>query len=174
MLGRALVLLSLFLGSPAHAATIVARDVDYLTTASDAVVHGTVTGVRYETDPQGQRWTHTELTVDAWWKGPGGDTVVLTQLGGAYPDGRVMKVMGDPSLDKGDEVVLFLRKDGERWFSTLLSWSVFDVAEDDRIRRHAADLAVMERDRQGRLTATTPAAHLPPPTLAALEAEVTR
>lgn len=174
MLRRALLLLALSLGSPAPAATLVARDVAYLTSASDAVVHGTVVSVSYTTDASGQRWTETTLLTEAWWKGPGGAAVVLTQLGGVFEDGRVQRLMGDPRLSVGDEVVLFLRRDGERWFSTLLSWSVFEVDAADRIRRHGTDLAVVQRDAKGAWTPTSAAAHPPPPTLAALKAEVRR
>lgn len=153
------LLLGLALAPPASAATIVARDIPYLTQVSDAVVHGTVTGVRYSLDEQGRPWTHTQITVEAWWKGEGTSVVEVSQLGGPFGDGRELKIEGDLALTKGTEVVLFLTEDGDQLLSTLLSWSAFEIVRPrglPEVRRHGADLGLTRWNERGELVMAKP------------------
>jgi hypothetical protein len=151
-----LILFMSILTVDASAATIVARDVAWLTTASDLIVHADVLTARQELDAAGQVWTHTTLKVRSWWKGTGPDTIEVSQLGGQFPDGRVLKIEGDLHLRPGDELVIFLDRDGDRLFSTLLAWSAFEVGQGLQITRHGADLGLLAAGPDGVLKPVSP------------------
>lgn len=172
---RFLLLLGLFFATAAPAATIVARDVPYLTDVSDAVVHGRVRSVRYTPDDQGRMWTHTKVEIAQWWKGSGESSIEVSQLGGQYADGRVLKIEGDLQLRPGMEVVLFLTEEDGIYHSTLLSWSAFEVHRKRasvQLKRNGGQMHAMARDANGALGEADPSILAPPPSLEALRAEV--
>jgi hypothetical protein len=171
LLGASLLVGS-FSGGDAIAATIVARDVAYLTQASDLVLYGTVQQVRNVVDSEGRAWTHNGLQVHEAWKGEATGTVEVVQLGGTLPDGRVHRIEGDLTLEPGDRVVIFLQRDGDRLFSTLLAWSVFEVGPQLRLSRHHSDFGLLTFDAAGRLTPSNQGDHDAPTDLIDLRTRV--
>jgi len=109
--------LALSLAPPAMATTMLAQDVAALTRSSDAVVHGKVKKVE-------SRWTSdhrqivTDVTIDVneFIKGMGNKTVVVMQPGGEV-DGIGQKVSGLASFAPGEEVVVFLERQGSDHFT---------------------------------------------------------
>ena len=105
--------LALFLTRGQAAATsMLYQDVASLTQSSDAVVHGKVTKTE-------SRWSgdHKRIVPDVWvdvaefLKGKGNKTVVVQQPGGEV-DGIGQRVSGLASFSEGEEVVLFLERQG--------------------------------------------------------------
>ncbi len=102
----------LFTRGQAMATSMLYQDLAALTESSDAVVHGTVTKSE-------SRWTgdHKRIVTDVWidvaefFKGSGGRTVIVQQPGGEM-DGIGQKVSGLASFSTGEEVVLFLERQG--------------------------------------------------------------
>ena len=149
--------LVLALGAPvAQAATIIARSDAELTERSDAVVVAEVERVASELDADGNVRTRNTLTVEEWWTGSGPARIDVLQSGGTW-QGRRSMVHGDFALEEGQRAVLFLRKGPDGWYSTLLSWSVFDVQGAGitaRVQRQGQDLELKERGEDGRLRDT--------------------
>ncbi len=80
-----------------------------LVSVSDMVVHGTVESQVYDISPDGSLiYTRTTLRVHQYAKGDGPDKVVVEQLGGVWGDLQ-SRIVGDPQLQLGQELVLFLR-----------------------------------------------------------------
>jgi hypothetical protein len=107
------VALAVFLSrGQARATSMLYQDVASLTQSSDAVVHGTVTKTE-------SRWSgdHKRIVTDVWvdvsefLKGKGNKTVVVQQPGGEV-DGIGQRVSGLASFAEGEEVVLFLERQG--------------------------------------------------------------
>lgn len=146
----ALVLLALS-GASARAASIVARDVGYLATNADLIVEAEVVGVSSSLGADGRPWTHNALRVVTYWKGSGPAVLDVQQLGGAFPDGRVLHVEGDLALQRGMRVVAFLDEDRGRLTSMLLGWSVFEVTEGLAVRRHQDDFGLLAPTEDGGL-----------------------
>lgn len=166
--------LALMVAGPASAATIVARDVPYLTEASDLIAHGTVSAITHHMGDDGRPYTVSTLEVRACWKGACGDALDITQLGGPFQDGRVMHIDGDLDLAKGMELVIFLRKgDDGNLYSTLLGWSAFEVRHSTFLRRHQSEFGLMMWDSEGRMSTAEPSqVPRPPKTLDQLRAAV--
>ena len=96
----------------AMATSMVYQDLSALTQSSDAVVHGTVkkTESRWSGD---QKRIVTEVSIDVseFIKGRGAKTVVVLQPGGEV-GGIGQKISGLASFAEGEEVVLFLERQG--------------------------------------------------------------
>jgi hypothetical protein len=109
---RALLSLSLLLGLPAGATTLIRRDVAELSSLSDTVVHGTVRRVQSRWSGDRRRIiTDVEIQVTDTLKGQPGGTVLVTQPGGTVGDiGQT--VHGLASFTPGEEVVVFLERRG--------------------------------------------------------------
>ena len=158
----------------AQAASIVGRSVEDMAQHADLVVRATVLARHHEVDAAGTPWTRAELAVTTVLKGPAGDTVEVWQQGGPLPDGSVVVIPGDLVLDVGGDHVLFLSYgDGDRLYSHLLGWSVFDVRGDGplaRVVRNAggADLFVAGP----KIAGDAPTTPKPPVTLGQLTARV--
>lgn len=137
----------------AHAATIIARTDVELTQLSDAVVVASVERVASELAPDGQVRTRNTLAVESWWKGQGPSNVDVLQPGGEW-EGRKTALHGDFALQEGRRVVMFLQQGPDGFYSTLLSWSVYDVHGADLnapVQRQAKDLELKKRGPDGRL-----------------------
>ena len=138
-------------GAPAQAASIVARDVGYLSSYADLIVEARVERVQSAIGPDGRPWTHNQLRVVSYWKGSGPEVIDVEQLGGAYSDGRVLHIDGDLLLKPGMNVVAFLDQDGGHLHSMLLGWSVFEITEGLRVRRHQEDFGLLAPGPDGGL-----------------------
>ncbi|MBU8898225.1 hypothetical protein DRW03_00795 [Corallococcus sp. H22C18031201] len=111
-----LLLVGLLVGRPAEATTLLRADLTSLARGSDAVVHGVVHRVQSRWSGDGMRIvTDVEVEVTESLKGQPGGTVLITQPGGRVGDlGQV--VSGLASFAPGEEVVLFLEKQGASAF----------------------------------------------------------
>lgn len=109
---RALLCLSLLVGLPSGATTLIRRDVAELSSQSDTVVHGTVRRVQSRWSGDRRRIvTDVEIQVTDTLKGQPGSTVLVTQPGGTVGDiGQT--VHGLASFTPGEEVVVFLERRG--------------------------------------------------------------
>lgn len=112
---RPLLVLLLAAAAPATAATFVETSVEEVTRSADAVVRGRVLSAAARLTRDGRRVvTEVELAVDGAWKGAPGATVRLTVPGGST--GKLaMHVDAAPSFEPGEEVVVFLSREGARW-----------------------------------------------------------
>lgn len=113
---RALPLLSLLAAAaPAAATTFVATSVEQAARAADAVVRGHVVAAGARVVAGGRQVvTDVDLAVDAAWKGDPGPTVHLVVPGGATAT-LGMWVDGAPTFAPGEEVVVFLGRQGGAW-----------------------------------------------------------
>lgn len=145
----------LLLGVPsADAATIIARTDVELAQLSDAVVVGTVEAVVSELGPDGQVRTRNTLQVEDFWKGQGSPQIDVLQPGGEW-EGKTTRLQGDFRLEAGKRVVMFLVEGPDGFYSTLLSWSVFDVDGAGifaPVTRQGGELEVKKRGPDGHLT----------------------
>jgi hypothetical protein len=89
--------------------------------------------------------------VVSYWKGSGPEVIDVEQLGGPFSDGRVLHVDGDLALKPGMNVVAFLDRDGGHLHSMLLGWSVFEITEGLRVRRHQEDFGLLAPGPDGGL-----------------------
>lgn len=107
----------LFLGAGRARATVMVEvPLERLVQEADAIVVGRVehVGVRLDlSDGRSEPRTITTLRVREWIKGAGGQLVRIEEIGGVLPDAQIgMSIAGTPEYAVGDEVVVFLRRDG--------------------------------------------------------------
>jgi hypothetical protein len=147
---------ALGLAEPAHATVVIRMDDAQLTHDADAVVHGVVTSQRGEL-VGAEIYTYTTLKVANWVKGQpagGAQTITLRQMGGAV-NGLQMAIPGDARLATGDEVVVFLRKNGDIYHLTGMQQSRFVVQTDAKlgkvVTRPMPGLALASFDAKGKL-----------------------
>lgn len=128
---RALLSITLLLGLPAGATTLLRTDVAELSSTSDTIVQGTVRRVQSRWSGDRRRIvTDVEIQVTDTLKGQPGGTVVVTQPGGRVGDiGQV--VHGLASFSPGEEVVVFLDKRGASSFQVSgMAQGKFQVRRD--------------------------------------------
>lgn len=120
--------LALSVAAPAMATTMLAQDVAALTCSSDAVVRGKVKKVESRwTGDHRQIVTDVTIDVDEFIKGKGNKTVQITQPGGEV-EGIGQKVSGLASFTPGEEVVVFLARQGsDRFMVTGMAQGKFRV-----------------------------------------------
>ena len=126
------LILGLAASAPRVAATTVARlDTRELVRESHEIVIGEVRGTRsYWDAPRRRMLTDVSVRVTQRLKGRGGDTVVLTQLGGEL-DGVRVSVPGAPSFVVGEEALVFVWRDGRgRAQVDALGQGKFDLRAD--------------------------------------------
>lgn len=113
---RALLLLLLVAAAgPAAAATFVTTSVEEAARSAEAVVRGRVLAVASRLTPDGRRVvTDVDLAVEASWKGAPGTTVRLVVPGGSTPT-LGLWVDAAPTFTVGEEVVVFLARQGPAW-----------------------------------------------------------
>lgn len=172
MLRTVALVVGLMTAGVAGAATIVARDTPWLARNADAIVEAEVVAVEHQLGADGRPWTHNRLRVAAWWKGTGPVEIDVEQLGGPFPDGRILHIDGDLALRPGQKIVAFLDEQDGHLGSLLLGWSVFEVGPDGALRRHHADFGLVAPDPIGRLAPVAPAAVATPRHLSALRVAV--
>jgi len=113
---RALLPVVLLLCVPASATTLLRAELPELAQSADAIVHGTVRRVESRWSGDGRRIvTDVEIQVAEALKGQPGGTVLVTQPGGRVGD-IGQKVSGLASFAPGEEVVVFLSRQGPRAF----------------------------------------------------------
>jgi hypothetical protein len=114
-----------------------------LVTVSSAIVHGRVVDVRAGW-VDGRRAIETLLTIDAdeYYKGAGGETLTVRVPGGEIGRFRTVFV-GAPEFRAGDEVVLFLRRYGDRVSIVGLSQGAYRVVNDRSGRKVVASPVLM-------------------------------
>lgn len=128
---RALALLLLVATAPALAATFVATSVEEAARSAEAVVRGRVlSGVGRVTRDGRRVVTEVEIAVDSAWKGSPDATVRVIVPGGST--GTVaMWVDAAPTFEPGEEVVVFLGRQGAAWRVMGLALGKFRVEGAD-------------------------------------------
>lgn len=106
------LLVTIFVGSAlAQAATFVAMTDEELIQQSDAVVQGQVIRLESKWDPQGRIIvTEATIQVSETIAGVATSQIVVQTPGGKVNDYRV-EALGFPSLNNGEEVILFIKDD---------------------------------------------------------------
>jgi hypothetical protein len=144
--------LALVLGAvvpPARATVVVRKPLARVAREAGRIVHGTVTAVRVGRDEAGLPATWITLAVVRTVKGPAARQLTLKQFGTAepLPDGAIGRIAGLPRFAVGDEVVLFLRPESGRGFTSPVGLGQGTY----RVRRGAAGARV-RRDAPGATT----------------------
>jgi hypothetical protein len=107
--------------SRAGATVMVEVSLEDMILGSDAIVHGVVerSGVAWELrNDEMEPWTVSRLRVLSWLKGGDGTSrATIRELGGVWQGGGRW-IDGTPTYTRGEEVIVFLRRDGNR-FRTL-------------------------------------------------------
>lgn len=135
---RALLSITLLIGLPVGATTLLRTDVAELSSASDTIVQGTVRRVQSRWSGDGRRIvTDVEIEVTDTLKGQPGGTVLVTQPGGKVGDiGQV--IHGLATFSPGEEVIVFLEKRGK------VSFQVSSMAQGKfQVRRDADGKTVL-------------------------------
>lgn len=111
---RTLAAALLLVAAPALAATFVATSVEEVARTSDAVVRGRVVRRESRATADARIVTEAEIAVESAWKGAPGKTVRVVVPGGSL--GTIaMRVDAAPTFADGEEVVLFLVREGRAW-----------------------------------------------------------
>ena len=152
--------------APAGAMTLVRRlPLEEIATTAAHIVHARVVEVASGRDVSGVPATWITLEVDRPVKGAQPGRYVIKQIGAAdpLPDGAVSAVAGLPRYRPGEEVVVFLRGESQRGFTSPVGmgqgvYRVRSVRGRRAVRSDAgdADQDLDEfLDRVGRLTGTS-------------------
>jgi hypothetical protein len=122
-----LVLAALAVAVPARAAQAIAVSVEQLARESDAVVRGRVEGARAFRSEDGLRiYTAFDVRSAKVLRGRAPAVARVVVPGGV--DGRIGQVVdAAPALARGEELVLFLRRDGDDWAVSGLAQGKFSV-----------------------------------------------
>lgn len=111
----------------AHATVVVPLSLADQVQRADLVVRATVGAQQSAFVPErGAILTWTSLQVTETLKGQAPRTLTLRQMGGAA-DGMVQRVPGDAVLQPGQDVVLFLHREGDTVFLLALAQSCYFV-----------------------------------------------
>jgi hypothetical protein len=111
---RWLSLALLLAGARADAATFVAMSVEEVTRSSHAVVRGVVLGRESRLTADGRIVTEVEIAVASAWKGATEEVVRVLVPGGSL-GWIALSVDSAPSFEDGEEVVVFLARNGSGW-----------------------------------------------------------
>lgn len=135
---RALLSITLLIGLPVGATTLLRTDVAELSSASDTIVQGTVRRVQSRWSGDGRRIvTDVEIEVTDTLKGQPGGTVLVTQPGGKVGD-IGQQIHGLATFTPGEEVIVFLEKRGK------VSFQVSSMAQGKfQVRRDADGKTVL-------------------------------
>jgi hypothetical protein len=147
--------------SRAGATVMVEVSLEDMILGSDAIVHGVVdrTGMAWEIrngtrDP----WTVSRLRVLRWLKnGDGAPTVSIRELGAVWQGGGRW-IDGTPTYDRGEEVIVFLRRVDNGWRTFAMVQGKFVVRHGvpgvpDSVRRDTSGIA-FARWAQGEMVVT--------------------
>lgn len=154
-------------GAAARAAMVQRMSLEQVAHEAARIVHATVVEVRSGRDESGLPATWITLAVVRTLKGPHAPQLTIKQYGVAepLPDGTITRVAGLPRYRVGEEVVLFLRADSGRGFTSPVGFSqgAYRVSRTEGVARVWRDLgsgAPQNLDEffseVGRLTAPVP------------------
>jgi Matrixin/Thrombospondin type 3 repeat len=127
----ALLVLLALLSAPAFATTIVMMSDEDLTLTSDAIVAGTVTGIRAALADDGGVFTYVSVRPDEILKGylPVPE-ITIRERGGRVGD-HEQWLFGNPRYMMGESVIVFLTQDGDGYLrTTQMGLGKFSVASD--------------------------------------------
>jgi hypothetical protein len=138
-------LVALALTAPARATLLRRLPLAAVTQQAERVVQATVLEVRSGRDDSGLPATWITLDVARTIKGPAARRLTMKQYGTAepLPDGTASHVAGMPTWKVGDEVVLFLRAESRRGFTSPVGFAQGAY----RVRRDAGRAQVRGEDR---------------------------
>jgi len=136
---------------PAPATTLVRRlPLEQVAAEAARVVHATVIDVHSDRDEWGAPATWITFDVARTLKGSVARQLTIKQFGTAAPldDGSLARIPGLPRYTVGEEVVLFLRGDSARGFTSPvgLGQGVYRVVHRGARRAVQSDLAGKEED----------------------------
>ena len=111
--------------APVSATMVQRMALEQVTHEAARIVHGTVVDVRSGRDDSGLPATWITLAVARTLKGVAASELTFKQYGVAEPlaDGTITRVAGLPRYHVGEEVVLFLRADSRRGFTSPVGFS---------------------------------------------------
>ncbi len=116
------------LATSLHATTYVIPSDEYLVSAADAIVTGTVIGAYVRRARLIE--TVTEIAVDEWIKGEGEATIAIVHPGGQIGSER-LTVSGVPAFSPGEHVLLFLQRNGRGdWTTWAFELGAFHLANE--------------------------------------------
>lgn len=117
-----------YLASPAYALVMKSFTLSQLVERSDAVVLGRVgTSVAHYDQARDRIYTTWTLEVsEPVFGARRGDKLAVRLMGGVVGD-RSMSISGNPTLEEGEEVFLFLRTDGELHYISGMSQGKYTV-----------------------------------------------
>ena len=126
-------LLAIFLmaASAAYATTIIRLDLAQMVKQSDNIVQGRVEDVNVQWDTTARTaYTYVTISVADPMKGARRSTVTVRQLGGKVGALNVT-VAGMPKFSKGEELIVFLKSQGDGTFMVLgLNQGKYEIADD--------------------------------------------
>lgn len=139
----AAVLFAIGVGAKASATVMVELQLEDLAAGSDVIVHGVVKSVGIELEIRehdSRPRTVTRIEVLEWLRGsaaPQTSTVTLREVGGTV-SGRTTWIEGTPQFAKGEEVVVFLRREvsSARKPNALPTYRTFGMAQGKFTVRH--------------------------------------
>ena len=140
----ALILTTSLLWAVSASATVAHyMDLPDLITRADVIVQGTVTAQETVYDKGRERsLLRTTITVERALWGKPGDQLVVQQFGGTH-DGVTTHISGDARFERGERVVLFLRKgEGQVHYLTSMAQSKYRLTGE-------GDKATAQRDLDG-------------------------
>jgi hypothetical protein len=111
---RLLALSFLAIAAPGAASTFVAASVEEVARSSEAVVRGRVVAAAARTTRDGRIVTDVDVEVASAWKGAPDRTVRIVVPGGSL-GWIALRVEGAPTFAPGEEVVVFLSREGPSW-----------------------------------------------------------
>jgi hypothetical protein len=111
---RLLPLTVLAIVAPAAASTFMAATVAGVARSSDAVVRGTVISAAGRETAGGRIVTDVDVEVASAWKGAPERIVRIVVPGGSLGS-IALRVEGAPTFAAGEEVVVFLAREGRAW-----------------------------------------------------------
>lgn len=132
----AVLTITLLLAGLAEASVLRAFTLPELRSASDAIVTGRVLGAR-SVQANGTIETVVRVRVTEAWQGRTGRTIRV-RLPGGQVDGRRLVVPGVPTLERGDEAILFLYEDGRRYRPVGLFQGIWHVNAERPEMAHVA------------------------------------
>ena len=98
--------------SSAQAGTAIRMDVEDLVDGADRIVQGRISGRRTLRDSVGRVVTDFDMQVERTFLGEPASTRTIRIPGGVTADGHGLVLPGMPSIQVGEEVVLFLNGEG--------------------------------------------------------------
>jgi hypothetical protein len=127
--------------STARATVLVQPDLAAMARGADAVVHAVVerTGTQMAYNASHAPYSVTELRVRRWLSRGEGERVWIRDPGAVWRNGG-RTVVGAAAYARGEEVIVFLRKDAGKYFRT------YDLAAGKLVVRRDGEEPVVEQD----------------------------